>query len=183
MFEDPRIQHIRLPCSFCLAPAQTLSGSNPFGFQTDVARRGPHLDQLRSRQFLAESEAGPDRASAQPVQRAEHFPSVLFAEHHALAKIVREPWIALNEEPIYDSAIPLRTLPRGGPGAIRLGRTSVPVCTEHNAFSGGKGLGMCKDRATVAEVTLASGSRFRIIETGAGLPRRTATPCGALSPR
>ncbi len=27
---------------------------------------------------------------------------------------------------------------------------------------------MCKDRATVAEVALASGSRFRIIETGAG---------------
>jgi hypothetical protein len=33
------------------------------------------------------------------------FPSLLFAEHHALAEIVREPWVALNEEPIYDPAI------------------------------------------------------------------------------
>jgi hypothetical protein len=38
-------------------------------------------------------------------QRTEHFPSLLFAEHHALAEIVRELRVALNKEPIYDPAI------------------------------------------------------------------------------
>jgi hypothetical protein len=34
-------------------------------------------------------------------QRTKHFPSLLFAEHHAFAQIVREPWVTLNEESVW----------------------------------------------------------------------------------
>lgn len=38
-------------------------------------------------------------------ERTEHFSSVAFAEHHALAEIIRKAWVPLNEESVYDSAI------------------------------------------------------------------------------
>jgi hypothetical protein len=44
-------------------------------------------------------------------QCTKHLPSVLFAEHQTFPEIAREPWVSLNEEPIYDSAIVCDDIP------------------------------------------------------------------------